>query len=52
MTVDTAALLPAVVVILAIAVATKPFIKHQQELKKVLEELEASNCTSLQLSAC
>eukprot|EP00953_Heterococcus_sp_UTEX-ZZ885_P006354 3881-Heterococcus_DN1.PRE.1 len=44
MTVDAAALLPAVVVILAIAVATKLFIKHQQELKKVLE-LGAIYCT-------
>jgi hypothetical protein len=37
MIVDTATLLPAVVVILAIAVATKLFAKHQQKFKKVLE---------------
>jgi hypothetical protein len=43
MIVDTAALLPAAVVALAIAVATKLFSKHQQKLKKVLE-VEASNC--------
>jgi hypothetical protein len=34
---DTAALIPAAAVVLAIAVATKLFCKHQQKLKKVLQ---------------
>jgi hypothetical protein len=37
MIVDTASLLTAVVVVLAIAVATKLFAKHQRKFKKVLE---------------
>jgi hypothetical protein len=37
MIVDTTALLPAAVVLVAIAAAAKLFSKHQQKLKKVLE---------------
>jgi hypothetical protein len=37
MIVNTAALLPAAVVVLAIAVATKLFFEHKQKLKKVLQ---------------
>jgi hypothetical protein len=41
MAVDIAALLPAAVVVIAVAVATKLFAKHQRKLKKVLQ---ASTC--------
>jgi hypothetical protein len=37
MIVDTATLLPAAVVVLAIAVATKLFFEHKLKLKKVLQ---------------
>jgi hypothetical protein len=39
MTVDIAALLPAAVAVIAIAVATKLFAKHQRKLTKVLQSL-------------
>jgi hypothetical protein len=39
---DTAALLPAAVVVIAIAVATKLFFEHKLKLKKVLHSIRFS----------